>query len=177
MKICHPESLESFYYQKWQNKAKKLTLNSIRPKFTMKITVSVESFGYVKCYSMSSPRPNKSPSTYLRDTIKRSACEPRILETGKKSNFWSSQKSHIFSCKIFKGFINRSKKTNSAVLFSCVPLPNNLKCIGNRLDLPKFWENMIPSNRYWKIQLVCMKLQGLVVQNDHQNKMETRRPW
>ena len=71
MKSWHPKSLNAAYDQKCQNDAKNSTLNFIRPKFIKKITMSVESFRYVKCYSVSSPRPNKSPSNSIRESFQK----------------------------------------------------------------------------------------------------------
>ena len=51
-----------------RNKAKYLTLNSIRFKFVKKTSIPnpVKSLGYIKCYSLSSPRSVKSPNNSIR---------------------------------------------------------------------------------------------------------------
>ena len=54
--------------EKRRNKVKYLTWNSIRPKPVKKTRMSnsVKSFWYIKCYSSSSSRPVKSPSNCIR---------------------------------------------------------------------------------------------------------------
>ena len=87
MKSWHQESLNTVYYQKWQNKAKNSTLNSIRPKFIKKITVCVESFEYVKCYSVRIVPDLITALAILSEiALKRSLWEKYLLGTGEKSH-------------------------------------------------------------------------------------------
>ena len=59
--------------KKRRNKAKYLTWNSIRLKFVKETSMSnsVESLGYIKCYSSSSPRPAKSYSNSIRHNCQK----------------------------------------------------------------------------------------------------------
>ena len=67
-----------------ESKAKYLTWNSIRLKFVKKTSMSnpVKSLGYIKCYSLSSPRPIKSPSNSICSWLRRHKI---ILELSKKA--------------------------------------------------------------------------------------------
>ena len=70
---------------------------------------SVKSLGYIKCYSLSSPRPVKSPSNSIRhnSTVRGSAVDKEDLnDTGNQKeghislgdqqsyNLWASQRLH-----------------------------------------------------------------------------------
>ena len=54
--------------EKRQNKAKYMTWNSIRLKFMKKSSMSnhAENLEYIKSYSLSSPKPIKSPNNSIR---------------------------------------------------------------------------------------------------------------
>ena len=65
---------------------------------------SVESLGYIKCYSSSSTRRIKSPSNAIRYNCKRI-----ILEIRNKSTFLQVINNSIIH-KFFKGFTNHRKK-------------------------------------------------------------------
>ena len=118
MKSWHSESLNAVYYQKWQNKAKKSTLNSIRPKIVKKITVSVESFGCAKCYSVSSPTPNQSSSNSTRDSFQEICTRTIYIKNWKKITFFKNSKILYINYKFFKDFPYHRKKTNRAVVHS-----------------------------------------------------------
>ena len=98
-------------------KAKYLTWNSIQPKFVKKTCMPnhVNSLGYIKCYSLSSPRPAKSPGSSIRHN-----CE-------KKKGHISLGDNNPIIYKFFKDFTNHRKKTNRVVVFTCRPFPNILK--------------------------------------------------
>ena len=91
----HPDPLNAIYYlekmEKRRNKAKHLTWNFVRLKFVKKISMPnpVKSLGYIKCYSLSSPRPIKSPSNSIRynchKTCSWSKRPKTILEIRKKA--------------------------------------------------------------------------------------------
>ena len=72
----------------------------------------VKSLGYLKCYSLSSPRPVKKTKKFLSDTtVKRSAVEIR-----KKARFLYMVKKPI-NYKFFKDFTNYRKQINRVVVF------------------------------------------------------------
>ena len=79
--------------EKRRNKAKYLTWNSIRPKFVKKTSMpnSVERLGYIKCYSLSSPRPVPSDTTVRRSAVDREDLKP-CWKSEKRSHFcgWST---------------------------------------------------------------------------------------
>ena len=71
-----------------------LTWNSIKLKFVKKTSMpnSIESLGYIKCYSSSSPRPVKSPSNSIRCNCKKISSWSR-----KPKNIWKLEKRpHFF---------------------------------------------------------------------------------
>ena len=78
-----------------------LTWNSIKLKFVKKTSMpnSIESLGYIKCYSSSSPRPVKSPSNSIRYNCRKICSWSRrpktILEIRKKGHiFLGDQQSY-----------------------------------------------------------------------------------
>ena len=90
---------------------------------------SVKSLGYIKCYSLSSSRPVKSPSNSIRHNCHKICSQSRrpktILEIRKKvTNLLMINNPNIY--KFFKDFNNHRKKTNRAVRFSCRPPPTFL---------------------------------------------------
>ena len=95
-----------------------MTINSIKPKFIKKITVSAENFGYVKCYSVSSPRPNKSPSNFIRDSCQKICMSTIYTWNCRKITFFKQSKILYINCKFFKGFTYHRKKTNRVVVHS-----------------------------------------------------------
>ena len=108
MKSWHPELLNTVCYQKWQNKSKNSTLNSIWSKCTNKITESVESFGYAKCWAI--PDLIKALAILSEIAFKIYAWEPYILGTGEKSHFSSSQKSYILITSFSKVVLTTERK-------------------------------------------------------------------
>ena len=128
MKSWHPESVNTVYYQKRQNKAKNSTLNSIKPKFIKKITMCLEIFGYVKCQSVSIVPDLITALAILSEKgFKRSPREKYILGTGEKSHFSSSQKPYTLITS-----------------FSKVSLTTERKLAGRQsIHEAIFWENMI----------------------------------
>ena len=79
---------------KRRNKVKYLTWNSIRFKFVRKTSIPnhVESLGYIKCYSSSSPRPVKAQTITSDTTFKRSAVDLEDLKP-----YWKLEKRPHFS--------------------------------------------------------------------------------
>ena len=99
----------------------------------------VKGLGYMKCYSLSSPRPVKSPSKSIRHNNCQKICSqsrrPKtILEVRKKTRFlWVIINRIIY--KFFKDFNNDRKKTNRTVVFSCRSFPNICKYRDYRWNL------------------------------------------
>ena len=126
--------------EKRRNQANYLIWNSIL-KFVKKTSMlnPVKSFGYIKWYSSSSPRPVKSPSNSIRRSCQKICSWLRspktMLETRKKATFLYVISSPIIH-KFFKNFIKQRKKANRAVVFSCGPFPNILKYRDHPRDLP-----------------------------------------
>ena len=129
--------------QLWlRNKAKYLTYNSIRLNFVKKTSMpnSVESLGYIKCYSSSSGlRPVKSPSSSIRHNCQKICSLSRrpktILEIWKKATFPLVINNPIIYA-LFKDFTNHRKKTNRVVAFSSRPFPSILKYRDHKWDFP-----------------------------------------
>ena len=82
-----------FITEKRQNKAKYLTWNSIKLKFVKKTSMPnyINSLGYIKCYSSSSPRPVKNHSNFIRCNCQKICSWSRrpkdILKIRKKARF------------------------------------------------------------------------------------------
>ena len=91
----HPiqNHLKPLITEKRRNNAKYLTWNSVEPMLVKKISMpnSVESLGYIKCYSSSSLIPVESPSNCIRYNCKKicswSARPKTILEIRKTAPF------------------------------------------------------------------------------------------
>ena len=118
--------------EKRGNEAKCLTWNSIKLKFVKKTSMSnpVESLGYIKCYSSSSLKPIQRYRDSLRYKWQKICCwlsRPKtILEIRKKTTFLLVINKSII-CKFFKDFTNPRKRTNRAIVFSCIHFSNILK--------------------------------------------------
>ena len=87
---------------------------------------SIESLGYIKYYSSSSPRPIKRSKNSIRQICSRARRPETLLEIRKKATFLQLINKLIIY-KFFTDFTNHGKKTNRAVAFSCRPFPNILK--------------------------------------------------
>ena len=99
----------------------------------------VESLGYIKCYSWSSPSPSNS-IRYNYQKISSWSIRPKtLLEIRKKTTFLQVINNPII-CKSFKDFTNHRKKTNRAVVFSSRPFPNILKYRDHQWGLPIIWK-------------------------------------
>ena len=85
--------LKPLITEKRRNKAKYLTWNSVEPMLVKKISMpnSVESLGYIKCYSSSSLIPVESPSNCIRYTVRRSAVDRQDLKP-----YWKLEKQPHF---------------------------------------------------------------------------------
>ena len=142
--------------EKRRNKANYLIRNSIGFKFLGKTSMpnSVESLVYINCYSSSSSRPVKNPSNLkrlLKTLLKRPTS---TLETRKKAtSLYMTNNAIIY--KFFKDFTNHRKKTNGAVVFSHIPLPNILKYWDHWWELPTIWKTRLfqtlgDTYSYWR---------------------------
>ena len=126
--------------EKRKNKAKYLTRNSTTLKLVKaNMPNTVKSLGYIKCYSSSSPRPVKSHSTTIRYNCQKIYSWSRRPKTtleirNQKATFLLDINNSIIY-KFFKEFSNHRKKTNRVV-------------------------NKTPSDAYWRVQLVCKKVQA-----------------
>ena len=94
----------------------------------------VKSLGYFKCYNSSSPRTVKSPINSIWYN-----CLKICSSENKKRPHFSRWSTIIF----FKDFINHRKQTIRAVVFSSRPLPNNLKKMDHRWNLPTIWKTRL----------------------------------
>ena len=85
----------------------------------------VKSLAYIRCYSLSSPRPIRSQSNSIRYNCQKICSWLRrsetILEIRKKATFLEVIKKSIIY-KLFQEFTNHSNKTNRAVNFNLRPL-------------------------------------------------------
>ena len=63
-------------------------------------------------------------------------------------------------CKFFKDFTNHRKKTNRTVVFICSSLLNILKYRDHPMKPSNNLENKTPLESYWRVQLLCKKVQG-----------------
>ena len=136
--------------QKRENKTKYLTWNSIRLKFVKtSMPNPVESLGYIKCYSSSSPRPVKCPSNSIRYNYKKIWSWLRRPKTILNSEKWQ-QFSRWSIILLFTSFSNNlpteRRLTDSTFL--------------NTGTTDETLENKTPSNTYWRVQLVCEKVQA-----------------
>ena len=136
-------------HPKIRGKAKYLTWNSIwRLKFVKKTSMPnpVKSLGYIKHYSSSSPRPDKSPRNSIKYNWQKICSWSRRPKT-----YWKSEKRSHFSrwstilivYKFFKDFANHRKKTNRVAVLSCKPFPNILKYRDHEWDLPTIWKTRL----------------------------------
>ena len=102
-----------------------------------------KSLGYIKCHSLSSPRPVESPSNSIRyKKICRWSKRPKtILEIRKRSQFSRWLTNLLFTT--FKNFTNHRKKTNRVAVFSSRPFPNILKYRDQWWNLPLIWKTRL----------------------------------
>ena len=117
-----------------------------------------------------------NPSKSIKDTYQKICMRNIYTGNWKKITFLKQSKILYINHRFIKGFTNRRKKPSRVAVFSCALLFDILVCIENRLKLPAFWKNMISSDWYSKLQLVCMRLQGSVLQNHHRYAIKTRCP-
>ena len=112
--LCMQNHLKPPITEKRRNRAKYLTWNSVRPEFVKKTRMpsSVENLGYIKCYSLSSPRPIKSPSNSIRHNCQKICSWLRrpktILKIRKRPHF--SRWSTILLFTSFSGFYWSQKR-------------------------------------------------------------------
>ena len=83
------------YFTAKRSKTKHLIWNSIRLGFVKTSTPnSIKSLGHIRCYSLSGPRPAKSPSNFIRYNCQKICSWSRrpktIMEIIKKTTFLSS---------------------------------------------------------------------------------------
>ena len=122
-----------------KNKAKYLIWNSVRCKFVKKTSMSnsVESLGYMMCYSLSNSRPVKNPCNSIRNKSQKISSWSRrpktMLNRRKKASFLEVVINHIYN--FFKDVTNYRKKTKMVIVFSIRPFPNILKYGDHQWDL------------------------------------------
>ena len=89
-----PRLLKSPITEKSRNKVKYLAWNFIRSSFVKNTNMpnSIKSLGYIKCYSLSNPRPAKSLAILSDTTVGRSAVDQKDLKP-----YWKSEKKPPFS--------------------------------------------------------------------------------
>ena len=123
--------------------------NSIRPKFVKKTSLpnSVKSLGYIKCYSLSSPRwPVITPSNSIKQNFQKicswSRIPKTILQIRKRPDFcrWSTI---LLFTSFFKDFTNHREKTNRTVVFSIRAFPNVLKYRDHQWDSLTIWKTRL----------------------------------
>ena len=117
----------------------KLPMKSYRTCFVKKTSMqnSVENFGYIKCYSSSSPWSIKS--TFFQLKLSGFAVDQEGLETS------------------FSKILQTTERWLTGVVFSCRSLPKILIWRGYRWDLPAIWKTGFVQTH--RVQLVCMKVQ------------------
>ena len=99
------------------------------------------------------------PLAILSDTtVRRSAVDRKDLDTFCKSEKRPHLSTILLFTSFFKGFTDHRKKTNRPVVFSCKPFPT---FINKRPPMTPSnnMENETPSETYWRVQLVCIKVQ------------------
>ena len=121
--------------KKRRNKAKYLSWNSIKLKFVKRSSMPnpVKSLGYIKCYSLNSPRPVKSPSNSIGYDCKNICSWSRgpktILEIRKKGTFLYVINNSIIY-KFLKDFANhRNKKFINKNVFLTKNLNRNFNSV------------------------------------------------
>ena len=122
-------------------------LKSHRHKFVKETSMPnpFKSLGYIKCYSLSSPRPNKSSSNYIGYNCQKICHWKRrpktILGISKKSYTSCGEKQAYY--KFFKDFTNHQKNTNRVLVFSCRPLPSILQYRDHQWDFSTVWKTRL----------------------------------
>ena len=122
----------------------------------------VKGLGYIKCYSSSSPRPVKSPSSSIRyncQTICSWSRRPKtILEIRKRPNF--SRWSTILLFTSFAKTLLTAERRLTGQQFLAVDLSPTFL---NRETTDQTFqqsEKKTPSDTYWRVPLVCKKVQA-----------------
>ena len=112
--------------------------------------------GYIKYYSLSSPRLVKSLAIPWEITFRRSAVDQENLKL-----HWKSEKKPYFSWwstiiiyNFVKAFTNHRKKANRLIVFSSRPFFQHSKIQGPSMRLSNNLENKTPSDSYWRVELV-----------------------
>ena len=113
--------------EKRGNKTKYLTWNSIRHSYVKATSMPnlVKNLSYIKCCSLSSPRHVKSSSNSISSNCQKICSWSRRPKT--ILGIW--KKPHFSRCSIrlwftFQDFTNQRKKTNRALVFSCISFSN-----------------------------------------------------
>ena len=105
----------------------------------------VKSLGCIKWYSFSSPRPVKSPGNSIRYNCQKICSRlrrPKTLLKIKRFTFLQMINNPIIY-KFLKDFTNHRKRINRAMVFSCRPFPNILKCRDHWWDFPTIWKTSL----------------------------------
>ena len=109
--------------------------------------------GYIKYYSLSSPRLVKSLAIPWETSFRRSAVDQENLKLHWKSekrpyfSWWST----IIIYNFVKAFTNHRKEANRLVVFSSRPFFQHQ---GPSMRLPSNLQNKTPSGSYWRVELV-----------------------
>ena len=114
--------------EKRKDKAKYLAWNSITLKFVKKTSMPnpAKSLKYIKCHSLSSPRPVKRPINSIGYNCKK-ICS------------WSRRPKTILEIRsLFKSFSKTLLTTKR-----CRPFPNFLKYRNHRWNLPTIWKTRL----------------------------------
>ena len=155
-KTSHPEPIDT---EKWRNKTKYPTWNSIRLGFVRQTSIPnpLERLEYIKCYSLKSPSLLK-PWQFYQIQLSKDLNEKtwNNSENYKMATVLEVIKKPII-CKFFNDFTDHINKTNSAIVFNREPPPNILNYRDHKTILKK---KFLQTHIDWRVQLVRMKVQA-----------------
>ena len=143
-KTSHPEPFDT---EKWRNKTKYPTWNSIRLGFVRQTSIPnpLKRLEYIKCYSLKSPSLLKTWQFYQIQLSKDLNEKTwNNSENYKMATVLEVIKKPII-CKFFNDFTDHINKTNSAIVFNREPPPNIL----NYRDHKTILKKKIPSDTHW----------------------------
>ena len=123
----------------------------------------IESFGYIKSTARVAP-----------DLLTTLAF---LLEWDDLKPCWKSQEVTSLSFTSFsKILLTKENKNNRAVVFSNWPYPQQSQKQGPQMRPSNDLENKIISDTYWRVQLVCMKVQTHSVSQSPMEYNENQMP-
>ena len=121
-----------------------------------------KSVWYIKCYSSSSL--NSSTCNFIRYNCLKMCSwlkRPETIMKIRKKAIILKVTNNCIIYKFFKDFTNHRRKTNRTVGFSCrVFPPTFLKIQGTPMRPSNNLENKTPSDTYWRVQLIHIKVQA-----------------